>query len=289
MQFPYGMCLIVSWSLIAFPASGSAYDEKSDQQKKAATELWKTLLAKDNPEFVETEHFLLIGSVDEKAMDKVGKAVEKHLPLVLKNLLFEEEDDKFKLWEGKVTVHLCKDRAEFRSLYTKMKRERPLDDEMSTYHHEGVTTHVLVGPPSVGKSPLPLEIEVVGQLGAATLTRKRTARLPPWFVTGYARSQAYRFSPKAFGKERQVALALLAQGKKIGDLYAENDLAPAAVAVLRGSFVDFLAHSPQMKPYWQKFLGKIDDQIPLDQLWDQLRIKGEDVQQAWMVWARAPR
>lgn len=277
-----GLCCLLT-------PSGVHGQDKAAQQKKVAEETWKGLLTNDSPKTHDTEHFLFIGSVDEKIMERVGKAVEKHWSFIMKSLRFEEDEDKHLLWEGKLTVHLCKDRSEFRTLYTKFKRERPLDDEISTYSHEGVDSHLLVGPPSQGKSPLPLEVEVAGQLGAAALTRKRTARMPPWFVTGYARATAYRFNPRAFSRERQLAYALIAQGKKIGDVHNENDLAPAAVAVLRGSFVDFLAHSPQMIKYWPKILTKIDDQTSLDQIWEQIRIKGEDVQQAWAVWARSPR
>jgi hypothetical protein len=289
MRATYGKFLGLFLALFCLPVTVANNDDKSEKQKKAAEELWKTLLAKDSPNLHETDNFLLIGSMDVKAMEKAGKALEKHWPLVLKNLFFEEDDDKFKLWEGKLVIHLCKERAEFRTLYRKMKRETPLDDEISIYHHDGVVSYIVVGPPMTGKSPLPLEVEIVGQLGAATLTRKRTARLPPWFVTGYARSHAYRFSPKAFVRERNAAYLLLVEGKKIGDVYSENNMSPAAVAVLRGSFVDFLSQSPQMKDYWKKILGKIDDQTSLDQIWEQIRVKGDEVQQAWGAWSKSPR
>src|SRR5436190_3718987 len=214
--------LVASLLLACFPLVGWGQDDKAAKQKKAAEEIWKPVLNNDAPTIHETDNFLLIGTVDEKAMEKIGKALEKHLPFVMKSLRFEEDEDKHLLWEGKLIIHLCKDRTEFRTLYTKFKRERPLDDEISTYTHEGVISHILVGPPSAGKSPLPLEVEVVGQLGAATLTRKRTARLPAWFVNGYARSHAYRAFPKLFVRERQAAIALLAQGKKMGDVYADT-------------------------------------------------------------------
>lgn len=284
-----GLCLLLS-PVAAQEKAEQQKQERAAQQKKTAQELWKSLLAKETPNTHETEHFLFIGTMDDKVMEKVGKAIEKHWPFVMKSLRFDEDEDHHLLWEGKLTVHLCKDRGEFRTLYTKFKRERPLDDEISTFHHEGVNSHLLIGPPSQGKSPLPIEVEVAGQLGAATLTRKRSARMPPWFVTGFARAHAYRFSPRSFSRERQLAFALLTQGKKtIGDVYNENDLAPGAVAVLRGSFLDFLAHSPQMATYWPKILGKIDEQTSLDQIWEQIRVKGEEVQQAWVGWARSPR
>jgi hypothetical protein len=279
-----------TWSGNRPPTDDKAKEEKVAKQKKAAQETWKELLPGGSPNLVESEHFLLVGSLEEKALEKVGKALEKHWPFVMKSLRFEEDDDKHLLWEGKLVLHFCKERTEFRTLYTKMKRDRPLDDELATYHHEGVHSEILIGPPTMGKSQVPLDVEAVGQLGAATLTRKRTARLPIWFVTGYARSHAYRYNPKLFGKERQTAALLLTRGKKtVGDLYTENDLPPAAVAVLRGSFVDFLAHSPQMAKYWPKILTKIDDQTPLETIWEETRLKGEDVQQAWVLWAQAPR
>lgn len=229
----------------------------------------------------------VVGTAEAKTLETVAKAVDATLPKVRKTLQVTESD---KLWSGPLLVHVCKERSEFRQLYHKLHRRQPLNEETATYAHIGPATHLLVGPLASGPGRLPADVEIVQQLGSATLTRLRGANqaLESWFIEGFGRAVAYRYAPRSFSAERQRAAVLLAQGKKLSDLYSEETSGLDA-RILAASLSDFLAHSPFMAKQWPNFYASFGGGI---NIWDALKacdIKAEAFEKAWAMWAQNPR
>jgi hypothetical protein len=229
----------------------------------------------------------VLGTAEAKTLETVVKAIDTTLPKVRKILQASESD---KLWSGPLSVHVCKERSEFRQLYHKLHRRQPLNEETATYAHIGPATHLLAGPLAGGPAKLPADVELVQQLGSATLTRLRGANqaLESWFIEGFGRAVAYRYAPRSFTAERQRAAVLLAQGKKLGDLYSDQ-LSGADARILASSLSDFLAHSPFMAKQWPNFYASFGGGI---NIWDALKawdIKAEAFEKAWAMWAQNPR
>src|SRR5262245_57619677 len=120
-------------------------DEKekiAKAQRKAADDLWKPFLSGKTPNSHETPTFLLVGSADTKELDKLGTAAEKAFASIKKTLQIKDSD---RLWEGRLTIHVCKDRNDFRSLFGKLKKERPVNDETACFGNEADQFYILLG------------------------------------------------------------------------------------------------------------------------------------------------
>ncbi|HMP01571.1 MAG TPA: hypothetical protein PKD86_05270 [Gemmatales bacterium] len=229
----------------------------------------------------------VMGTVEIKVLEQVQKGVDATLPKLKKTLQMSPND---RLWTGSVLVHVCKERAEFRQLYNRLLRRQPLNEETGVYAHVGRLTHLLVGPLAGGPARVPADVEAVHQLGSATLTRLRGANqaMEGWFTYGFGRATAYRYAPRSFSQERQRAAALLAQGKKLGDLQSDQ-VSGADARILASSVADFLAYSPVMARQWPDFYVSFGGGI---NIWDALKacdIKPEAFEQTWAVWAQRPR
>lgn len=229
----------------------------------------------------------VMGTVDPKLLDQVVRAVDTTLPKVRKVLQIAEEET---LWVGPVLVHVCKERAEFRQIYHKLLRKHPDNEETSAYAHVGRITHLLAGPLVRGPARLPADVEIVQQLGSATLTRIRGANqaVEGWFTDGFGRATAYRYAPRSFTQERQRAAYLLGQGKKLGDLFSDQ-VSGADARILSASLVDFLAHSPIMAKQWPNFYSSFGGGINIYDALKACDIKTEAFEKAWALWAQNPR
>src|SRR5262245_3245318 len=74
----------------------------AEAQRKLAEEQWKEFLAEKMPASLETEHFLLYGTVGTKELDSCAKTAEKVVPLVKKSLRLEKDP----AWKGKLVLFL---------------------------------------------------------------------------------------------------------------------------------------------------------------------------------------
>lgn len=284
MPNPPGLCraAVAAWLVLVLAMTLSA------QSGEGPEVLWTSVPAKGlKLTVLEGSTCRVLGTVEAKTLEAVVKAVDGTLPKVRKTLQTSESD---KLWRGPLLVHVCKERSEFRQLYHKLHRRQPLNEETATYAHLGPATHLLAGPLAGGPAKLPADVEIVQQLGSATLTRLRGANqaLEGWFIEGYGRAVAYRYAPRSFNAERQRAAFLLAQGKKLGDLFSE-ELSGVDARILGASLSDFLAHSPFMAKHWPNFYASFGGGI---NIWDALKaceIKVEAFEKAWAMWAQNPR
>jgi hypothetical protein len=276
--------------LCLFAAATSALaqdDEKAaerkkeiDTQRKQADELWKSVLTgTQTAARKETANFLLYGTVSEDTLETIGKGLEKALVNIKKAAAVKASDTT---WPGKAVVHVCKDRPDFRALYSKLKKESADKDEAGTYSHDRDATSILVGPQD-GKRPQ-FEVEGVIQLAGATLSKK-TPRLPGWFMLGFSRAAAYKHAPTAFNAERQKARLLVRQGRSAKDVWTEDKLSADEAPILAASLFDFLINSPQMSKRWPEVLDTMGEETPFETALKAANLTADAVDAAWRAWA----
>jgi hypothetical protein len=252
-----------------------------ETQRKQADELWQGLLGADRKaNRKETANFLLFGTAEDKDLEAIGKGLEKAFATLKKTANLKPEAE---LWPGKLVVHVCKERVEFRNLYLKFKKENADKDEMGTYMHEREATIVLVGPSS--QKPYPLEVEAVIQLAGAALNKK-AGRLPEWFTMGFSRAAAYRHAPTHFTGERQKARLLVRQGKTAKDVWTSGNLAGDEGPILTANFIDFLINSPRTAKIWPEILENMGEETPFEDALKAAKLAPEQVDLAWRQWVR---
>lgn len=260
-----------------------------EEQKKTAVNLWKFVITQGlDPKVHETANFLIVGTVDAKAMEAIGKAAEKITPTLRTNLEFDENE---KIWEGRMVIHVAKTRAQFQMLFSKVKKSRPGNDEISTFVHQERRSFILMGPMLNGTRKVSYEHDVIAQLASAMLTHRRDINLiPDWLVQGYGRSELYRYAPRSFNQERVLAAQLLSQSKyNLNELMAGN-LGPMETQVLGASLADFIFHSTFMEKYRPAILASLGlDGQPFDEALKAAGIDRDYVNKAWVAWSKNPK
>jgi hypothetical protein len=275
---------LLSATLITFVVHAQpllAARDGAEVRRKLAEEQWKDLLPDKSPAFLETDHFLLYGTVDGKEVDACGKLAEKAIPIIKKTLRLEKDP----AWRGKLVIYLFRERTEFATFERNVSKRNPDRDDRGGYYHFPEWSLVTVGPGATAKS-LPDDLEVVQYVGAAALTKEYGAALPEWLVSGYGRSVAYRLAPKAFAEERQRAVQYL-RSRTLHDLLS-GGLAREEGPVLNASFVDFLANGlPQTQAPLQTLLIAygLRENGTIEQALAAVRVTPESLDLGWRSWA----
>jgi hypothetical protein len=256
--------------------------ESVADQKKAAEEVWKAVLSGRPFQQKETDHFLLYGSVDQKELDALARAVEKAFPTIKQRATVGPKDE---LWERKLVIHVFGQRAEYAAFVRNTQKRSPDKDETGSYTHTREQSFVTASPAADGKKGL-LEAEVIQQLAAATLSKKYT-KLPEWLVTGFGRSVAYKHAPELFREERRKAAQLAAAGKSPKDVWtgnASSDEGP----VLAASFLEYL-QTPKVAKFFPELLGLVSDDTSFEESLKSAKMPPDQVEAAWRQWARSAR
>ncbi len=281
--------LLTGWCLggmTTLPLHADETEAFREEQTKAASHLWKNVITQGlDPNVHATTNFLLVGTVDARVLESMGKVAEKVLPTLRTNLDFGENET---IWEGRLVIHAAKLRPHFQMLFSKVKKSRPGNDEISTFVHQGRQSFILLGPPLTGNRKVSHEHDLITQLAGVMLTHRREINLiPDWLIQGYGRSELYRYSPRSFTQERVAAAQLLSQSKyNIHELMAGN-LGPMETQILGASLADFLAHSPQMSKYWPLMLAALGlDGQSLDDAIKNAKLDRDFVQKAWVAWSK---
>lgn len=274
------LCWLLSAGFLPAAHQERKPEEIVAEQRKQAEEQWNKLLAGKLAVKQETEHFLLFGSGDEKELGEIGKAAEKAFPQIKKTAQVGAKDD---LWPGKLVMHVFAERSQHRTFVGSVEKRTLEKSESATYTNAKDMSWVTVGPPSTARR-YPAEIEVVQQLAAATLTRKKSGRLQEWFVAGFARSTAWRYAPSQFGEERREAARLVLQGKKTAKEIWSGGLSEQEGRVLAASFVDYLANGPGVK-HFPALLDALGEKTPFEDALKNAKLNPDLVDRNWRVWA----
>jgi hypothetical protein len=260
------------------------------EQKAAALKNWKRAFDKADPPQHETDHFLLLGTVEGRTLKQVGEALEKAHELARKALDLTKEEP----WPGKLTVYFGTDRRTFAALVRNVEKRRPDPAEHGSVLVRSDTPSVIAGP---GKEAYELnaEGEAAAQIAAALLLAKAGAMVPAWLTEGFGRATALRAGPpEALAQEHRRAQAIAGK-RKARDAWGDG-LGTEEAPVLRASVMEYLAYSGRIPPrvflpFVTGFRPREEGQAApnTDAVLSALNISAARLNDTWQKWLRMVR
>jgi hypothetical protein len=233
---------------LALHAPASAQDKDKELVKKAkdaaAANLKKANITK--PTIVETDNFLVVGSLSEEKAKALGAVLEKTLKLARATLKYEEKESAWR--GGKLTVYFLPDPDEYKSFMRRVLQVSP----------EGMHVDfradppLLVDPAEVPGKPTDADLYVntAARVAGEHIKAKGTGTqaVPEWLRDGFGRVTALRaegVTSKRYQTYRTQARAavLATRGGKppaLADIW--SDARSATGELLAASFSEFLAY-----------------------------------------------
>ncbi len=236
----------------ALASPGTAPAQDKDKDKALVAQAKTTAVANlkkanvDKPTVVETDNFLIVGSLSEEKAKALGAVLEKTTALARKTLKYEEKETS---WKGKLTVYFVPDNGEFKALMRRAFQQPP----------EGVHADLRAEPPFIvdpadatGKpTDADLYANTAARVAGEHLKAKGTGaqNVPDWLRDGFGRATALRAegtTSKRYQTYRTQARAALA-GKggtppALKDVWGEAKT-PGGDA-LATAFAEYLAYGP---------------------------------------------
>ncbi len=235
---------------LAFAAPGSAQDKKDAKDPKAREaaleNLKKCKIAK--PTIVETDNFLVAGSLSEDKAKALANTLEKTNALARKTLKYEDKESP---WKGKLTVYFLPDSDEFKTFMRRVLQTAP---EGAYIDIRAEPAHI-VDPAELPGKPTDVDLyaATAARVAGEVLKGKGTATqvIPTWLRDGFGRvtvARAEGTTSKRYTAMKSAArLAVLGpKGGKppaLADVWADSK-APTTEA-LANSFSEFLAYGPK--------------------------------------------
>jgi hypothetical protein len=246
--------------LLAVPPAASqpsaTGQDKAQAAKAKATALENLKKCKvEKPTVIETDRFIVAGSMSEEKAKALGVVLEKTLTLARKAAKFEEKDAA---WKGKLTVYFLPESDEFKAFMRRILQTSP----EGVFADMRAELPILVDPADMPGTPTDADLyaataaRVAGELLQAKGTG--TQVIPPWLRDGFGRTTAMRaegVTSKRYLAYKKAAQALLGgrAGKTpvLEDVWSDSK--SAAGELMATSFADFLAYGPRANDFG-KFL-----------------------------------
>lgn len=231
-------------------------DKEKAQAGKAKTTAVENLkkIKIDKPTIVETDNFVVAGSLPEEKAKKLADVLEKMFPVARKAAKFDEKDVA---WKGKLTVYFLPDTEEFKPF---MRRVivAPVEGTYVDFRSE----HPLIADPAElpGKpTDADLFANTAARVAGEMLRSKGTGTqvVPEWLRDGFGRVTVMKAtgSPKyaAYKAAARAAVFNPKGGKQpmIADVGSGEK--SAAADALSNSLAEFLAYGPKSADFG-KFL-----------------------------------
>jgi hypothetical protein len=256
---------VLALLLTAFAVGTTAPARAQDKDKElvakakavAAENLKKCKIEK--PTVVETDHFLVAGSLPVEKAKALGEVLEKTVAVARKGAKY---DDKDAAWKGKLTVYFLPESDEFKAFMRRVLQTTP----EGVYADLRAELPLLADPADLPGKPTDADLyaataaRVAGELLQAKGTG--TQVVPVWLRDGFGRVSAMR--AEGLTSKRYLAYKKAAQGAVLG---AKGGKPPALEEVwsdaktptgelLANSFAEFLAYGPRANDFG-KFLDAL--------------------------------
>ena len=236
------------------PAQDKEKDkDKGGKAKATAVENLKKIKI-DKPTVVETDNFIVAGSLPEEKAKKLADVLEKTFPVARKAAKFDEKDVA---WKGKLTVYFLPDAEEFKPF---MRRVIVAPVE-GTYVDMRAEPAVLVDPAELPGKPTDADLyaNTAARVAGEMLRSKGTGTqvVPEWLRDGFGRVTVMKAtaSPKYAAYKAAARNAVLAPkgGKPQGIADVGSGEKSATAEALSNSLAEFLAYGPKANDFG-KFL-----------------------------------
>lgn len=229
---------------VAQDKKDSTDDLAKKQQAATAGNLKSAAIGKTA--LVETQNFLVVGTLTPEKGKALGAVLEKVVPVARKALQYEEKEEA---WKGRLAVYYLPDGADFKNFIRAVVMKQP----------EGVHFDLRADAPFVvDPVETPAKATEADQFAASAATvagaylraRAGTAAVPEWFVHGFGRVTAARAegtNSRRYQAYKTTSRAAVLGPKggtppAIADLWAETK--PANAALLADSLAEYLAYGP---------------------------------------------
>jgi hypothetical protein len=243
---------------LAIASPGAALAQEKDKEKAAKAKASAIANLKkvkiDKPTIVETDNFIVAGSLSEERAKALAAVLEKVLPAARKAAKFDEKD---LAWKGTLVVYFLPDSEEFKSF---MRRVLQVPPE-GTYIDLRSEPALVVDPGDLPGKPTDADLfaAVAARIAGEHLRAKGTGTqvIPEWLRDGFGRVTVMKAtgSPKyaAYKTAAKNALfnAKLAKPPSIADVGTGEK--SAAGEALANSLAEFLAYGPKSADFG-KFL-----------------------------------
>ena len=247
-------------------ASGSAVaQDAKEKDKETATRQKATAVANLKKVelkgvVVETDYFLVAGTISEEKAKALGKALDKVVPVARKAAQYEEKDEP---WKGKLAVYFLPEGKEFKSFVRGVVGEQPSGVAYSLRSDDPFVVDPVDLPGKVTDADQFANTAAV-VAGAYLKAKTSGSSLPDWLRDGFGRVTAARAegtSSKRYQTYKtQAKAAVLGKGNPpaLADLWGGNKLDNADV--LTASFAEYLAYGPGAKMFPQFLIGLRPDE-----------------------------
>ena len=249
--------LLAALLAVAFASQSdsAAQDKEKDPKARAAAVENMKKIKIDKPTIVETDNFLVVGSISEEKAKALAAVLEKTLPVARKAAKFDEKETA---WKGKLTVYYLPDGDEFKSFMRRVLQTSPEGMHADVRANQPI----IVDPAELPGKPTDADLfaataaRVAGELLQAKGTGTQT--VPVWLRDGFGRVAQMRAEGmtgrryQAYKTAARTAV-LNPKGGKVGIMDAGSDAKSATIETLGTSVAEFLAFGPKAADFG-KFL-----------------------------------
>ena len=248
--------LLTAAALGSQPSAVAQDKDKAAKAKAAAVENFKKVKI-DKPTVVETDNFIIAGTLTEERAKKLGEVLEKVLPVARKGARFDEKETA---WKGKLTVYFLPDGEEFKTFMRKALVADPKDGTFVDFRAEPA---LLVDPADLPGKPSDADLfaNTAARVAGEMLRAKGTGTqvVPEWLRDGFGRITVMR--AEGTGGKRYTAYKVAARSAvlnpKGGKPPTITDVGSgeksATAEALANSLSEFLTYGPKAAEFG-KFL-----------------------------------
>jgi mono/diheme cytochrome c family protein len=207
--------------------------ELIDLQRALAKEHWAAANPSKTPETIETEHFIIVGTLPANELEQAGQWAEAAVKDL--NRIFGRSKDG--VWRGKLTIHLFAERHEYTE-HAAVVESRDVPRDVFGHYYTLVETSYAALPKPSDDSPASFKGLVIEQVAGAYLVAQGDT--PGWFNTGVGRVLASRTDPRSeiYREYRQRVRDLVADADPVAVLF--DGKGGADPGVVGFGLVDFL-------------------------------------------------
>jgi hypothetical protein len=244
------------------PVTGQEKIDGTKAKAAAAENLKKIKIAK--PTVVETDNFVVAGSLPEEKAKALGAVLEKTLGVARKAAKY---DDKEVAWKGKLTVYYLPDGAEYKSFMRGVLQKTPEGVYVDTRSEPALLVDPAEPPPGGKATDADLYASTAARVAGELLKAKGTGTqvIPEWLRDGFGRVAVMKAegpNSKRYQLYRTQARAAILTPKggrppAISEVWsgAKSDTSD----LLANSLAEFLAFGPKSAEF-----GKLIDALRPD-------------------------
>lgn len=233
-------------------------DEFLAMRKERSQDQWKKVLAKAEPQVLETSDFYFLGDVDATRIKQISGWADEHAKALRAG--FKLSDGP--IWKGKLAVFVYKDRFGF-SEFSQTIENREADpavvglSEITVGQEDAYIVVQDVGDTANSSMP-DTRLNLIDQMTGAYLKRDGK-KLPEWLIRGTGLAMA----TKEVGGDNEYLRSLrgaaadaLRSLESPGDLFSDGKFAPTDMAPIGYTLVGFMIKEAG-QPNFMKFVAAL--------------------------------